>query len=646
MCGIFGVIDWRGRLPDTQDLVRATTLLAHRGPDAGAYWTEDGAFLGHRRLSIVDLASGDQPMVSHDRRYVLTFNGEVYNFPELRDELRAAGVSFRTSSDTEVLLEGYAVWGADVVARVEGMFAFAVYDRAERSVFLARDRFGEKPLLFAAGDGRLSFASELAPLAALRGERELDVEALGGYLCLNYVPGERTLLTGVSRVAPATWQRHHASGAVDRREYWSLRSAVSAAPAPSANEDTLLDDLQHRLDQGVKLTLRSDVPVGLFLSGGTDSAIVAESAARQGALHTAFCVDVDDPQLSEWELASAVARRIGVPIVRVPLHSDAILARFTDVAAHLDDPLADSSAIAVWAVAEAASHHVKVVLSGDGGDELFGGYLTYGSTAWHQTLAPPALAPFWALASQLSEALPSGALKLKRMLRAMPLSAEEAHFAWNGAWTPAQAVQLLNGDRARAAAASALSRVAAARLPANPSMQDLQIADLSEYLPNDILAKVDRATMAHGLESRAPLLHGGVPELALTLPAHLRSTGRARTKILLRRLCERHFGAAHAYAPKRGFSIPLHGWLRSSGRPLLESVLAHDRVSALGVLNAPAVAGAVQDHLAGRRVLGTELWGLMTLVAWYEQRVAAPPRLDSLPAPVGVRPVPTSPLPA
>jgi asparagine synthase (glutamine-hydrolysing) len=644
MCGIFGVIDWRGRLPDTQHLARATNLLTHRGPDAGAYWTEGGAFLGHRRLSIVDLASGDQPMVSADSRYVLTFNGEVYNFPELRDELRGAGVSFRTSSDTEVLVEGYAVWGADVIARIQGMFAFALYDRAEKSILLARDRFGEKPLLFAADQGRLMFASELAPLAALRGQRELDVEALGGYLCLNYVPGEHTLLAGVSRVAPATWQRHHTGGAVERREYWNFRAAVEQSPPPAADEDVLLDDLQHRIDEGVRLTLRSDVPVGLFLSGGTDSAIVAESAARQGALQAAFCVDVDDPRFSEWELASAVAKRIGVPIARVPVTSHEILARFSDVAAHLDDPLADSSAIAVWAVSEAASREVKVVLSGDGADELFGGYLTYSSTEWHRRLTPTGTRPLWALAAHAADALPARAVKLKRMLRAMPLDTREAHFAWNSAWTPSQVAGLVSGSATRAVAASALARVAAARLPPNPTMQDLQLADLSEYLPNDILAKVDRATMAHGLESRAPLLHGGVPELALTVPRHLRATGRSRTKILLRRLCERHFGSAHAYAPKRGFSIPMNDWLRSSGRALLKQGLDRDRVSAIGVLNATAVADAVHDHLTGRRELGAELWGLMTLIAWYEQRVIAPPRLDSLPVPAGMRAVHIFPL--
>jgi asparagine synthase (glutamine-hydrolysing) len=633
MCGIFGFADWRGGLPPSDRLARATNLLHHRGPDGAGTWTEHGVFLGHRRLAIIDLATGDQPMRDASDRFVITFNGEIYNYPELRDELRAHGAIFQTSSDTEVILEGYRVWGTGVVARLEGMFAFAIYDRREQTLLLARDRFGEKPLLVARTPGRLIFASELAPLAAVvGGAREIDLEALGGYLCLNYVPGTRTMMRGVERVAAATWQLHGASGLIRQEQYWNCATAGRAS-VPS-DPEALLDLLQARIDDAVRLTLRSDVPVGLFLSGGTDSALVAQSAARQGKLEAAFCVDMVDAGFSEFSGATHVAEAIGVELVRVPLDAS-VLDSFLDVASHLDDPLADSSAMAVWSVSRAASQRMKVVLSGDGGDELFGGYLTYPATRWHARVSPWLPTSLWSAAARASarirvnDAIKVGAdYKLQRLLRAMPLPTREAHFTWNGTWTPLEAASLVRTELAREAAASALTRLADAHaLPARPSTHDLQLADLREYLPNDILAKVDRATMAHGLESRAPLLNSGVADLALALPPHLRATATGRTKVLLRRLCARHFGEAHATAPKQGFSIPIHRWLRTTGRPILTQLLARERVAALDVLDPAAVSRAVEAHLSGRRALGWELWGLMVLVAWHEHRVASVPQL-------------------
>ena len=638
MCGIFGYVDWRGPLPSIDHLARVTNLLRHRGPDGGGFWTEDGIFLGHRRLAIIDLVTGEQPMASGDGRYVITFNGEIYNYPELRDELCSLGGTFRTASDTEVILEGYRQWGTGVVGRLEGMFAFAIVDRLTRTLLLARDRFGEKPLLFSAPHGRIVFASELAPLVATGvGERAIDLDALGGYLCLNYVPGARTLMRGIERLPPASWQLHDASGGVHRECYW--RPGIGE-PRAAVDREPLLDELQGRIDDAVRFTLRSDVPVGLFLSGGIDSALVAESAARQGRLKTAFCVDFSDKGFSEWTLASLVARRVGVEIVRVPLSPD-VLGRFHNVVAHLDDPLADSSAMAVWTVAEAASKSLKVVLSGDGGDELFGGYLTYPATQMHAAVAPWLPRSVWTAMSRLMARVPVNDAvkvgldyKLQRLLRAMPLESREAHFTWNGTWVPSDAARFVRGDVAQEAARTALARVAASHhLPVRPSMRQLQIADIGDYLPNDILAKVDRATMAHGLESRAPFLNRRVADMALALPQELRATGSRRTKILVRQLCERHFGREHAQTPKQGFSIPLHHWLRTSARSLVTTLLDPARVGALEVLDVPSVSRAVEAHLSGRKSYGWELWGLMTLVSWHEQRIVEPPDVGSLPPP-------------
>ena len=632
MCGIFGYVDAGGTLPPAEKLCRITNLLRHRGPDGGGYWSMPGVFLGHRRLSIIDLSSGDQPMASVDGRYVITFNGEIYNYPELRDELRAAGIRFRTTSDTEVILAAYAHWGVGAVRRLEGMFAFGLYDRVEHTVLLARDRFGEKPLLYAAEGGRVAFASELAPLAAtgLAG-REIDLEALGGYLCLNYVPGDATLLQRVRRIGAGEWQLYGPEGLRERQQYWTLRP--DAARIAGLTDGELLDELQHRLDHGVQLALRSDVPVGLFLSGGVDSSIVAQSAARLGRLEAAFCVDFAEQGFSEWPRASEVARQLDIPLTRVGLDVG-VLGEFLDVAGHLDDPLADSSAMAVWTVARAAASHVKVVLSGDGGDELFGGYLTYPASHWHARLRPWLPESVWTAAAVASAHLPMNDrvkvgidYKLHRFLRAMPLTTREAHFTWNGTWLPESAAALVRGDAARSAGANALRRLADAHnLGRTPSVTSLQLADVREYLPNDILAKVDRATMAHGVESRAPLLNAGVAELAIALPDRLRVSG-SRTKVLLRQLCERHFGQTHAAAPKQGFSLPIHRWLRTDGRALVTTLLSRERVDAAGMLDPDRVSMVVAAHLNGRAAYGWELWGLMVLVTWYEQRVASTPAL-------------------
>ena len=612
MCGIFGFVSWDGAMPPVSELCRATNLLRHRGPDAGGYWYERGVFLGHRRLAIIDLATGDQPMPSVDGRYVITFNGEIYNYPELRKELRRRGRAFQTASDTEVILEGYREWGNEVADRLEGMFAFALYDRLERTLLLARDRFGEKPLLFSEDGGTVMFASEMSPLVATdRRKREIDIDALAGYLSLNYVPGTCTVARGILRVAPGEWRLYGPEGLRRRERYWT--AAQSPESPPKVTDEERLDELQRRVDNAVRFTLRSDVPVGLFLSGGVDSSIVAQSAARIGNLEAAFCVDFTDARFSEWSRAVHVAHKLNIDLVRVPIDVG-VLDKFLDVTAHLDDPLADSSAMAVWTVARAASRRLKVVLSGDGGDELFGGYLTYPASRWHARLRPWLPRSAWSAAAAAAAHLPvddrvkvGAAYKLHRFLRAMPLETAEAHFTWNGTWMPVEASTLVSASTAKAAAARTLQRLTAShQLGRSPTLQQLQLADASEYLPNDILAKVDRATMAHGLESRAPLLNRTVAELALGLPEHLRVSGTGRTKVLLRRLCERHFGSQHASAPKQGFSLPIHQWLRDQGRPLLTTLLAQDRIDALKVLDSSAISRAVQAHMSGARALGWE----------------------------------------
>jgi asparagine synthase (glutamine-hydrolysing) len=627
MCGIVGRFAWDAPLqPDRLDGV--VDHLRHRGPDERGFWADEHFAFGHRRLSIIDLSSGQQPMASADGSLVVTFNGEIYNYAALRRELERLGHTFRTNSDTEVLLEGYREWGRGLPRRLLGMFAFAIADRREGELFLARDCFGEKPLYYVEAPGAVTFASELRPLVALGlAGADLDLHALGAYLCLNYVPGEATLLARVRRLLPGSW-RHYSAGGVATERYWSLRAGAEAPPRtlPEA-----VEALRARLDEAVRHALVSDVPVGIFLSGGMDSSLVAESAARQGRLARAYCLDFAEAGFSEWPRAERVATALGIPLERVSFGQESV-ERFVSLVEHADDPLADSSALPVWTISQAAARSSKVVLGGDGGDELFAGYLTYQASLAHARFVsplPPRLRRLAAAAAPwlpTSEGKVSTSYKLMRFARAADLPTAEAHFTWNGTWLPREAAGLLRPEAAREATTGALrALVSRLQLPGDPTLADLQRADVAEYLPNDILAKVDRMSMAHGLEVRAPFLQPAVAELALSLPAELRCGIRGRPKRLLRELARRTYGAEVADAPKQGFSIPIHQWLRGPLRDTAEELLSENALRSIDVLEPAAVRTVWHDHLAGRRSRGWELWGLMVLSAWYRTRVETRP---------------------
>lgn len=638
MCGILGSFLYdSGDALDVERLQRQVAALSHRGPDDSTCWSATSFFFGHRRLSIIDLSDGRQPMATEDGRLVVTFNGEIYNYVELRDELIARGHRFRTASDTEVLLHGYVEWGSDMPAHLVGMFAFAIADRRRHELFMARDRFGEKPLLYCELNDRVLFASELSPLSALHdGPREMNTDALPGYLCLNYVAGEDTLLKGVRRVVPGSWRLYGAGGLLEASRYW-VPPSDEITPAPSMAE--AIAHVERLLDESTRLALRSDVPVGMFLSGGIDSALVARFASEVGHLSHAFCLTFDESSYSEWDRASLTARQLGIPLTRVPMGADAIT-RFLDIVRHGDDPLADSSSLAVWTLAREAGRHVKVVLSGDGGDELFGGYLTYKATACHAVVTsrvPLGVRRFlagWARYMPTREGKVSASYKAMRFLRALALPPSEAHFSWNGVWMPEEAAGLLRGVKAPDAARAFFSRLVQTHgLPPRPTLRQLQRADVSEYLPNDILAKADRMSMAHGLEVRAPFLNPALADYALRLPARLKVGATGPTKRVLRALARARYGKSIALAGKQGFSIPIHGWLRGPARDLVDDLLAPASIARIDALDPSAVSRAVSAHMAGRRSLGFELWGLMVLVAWHRRHIQAQPVNVDGPAP-------------
>lgn len=623
MCGIFGQFSRNAKLADERELCAATNSLRHRGPDGGAWWADKHVFLGHRRLSIIDLGTGNQPMASHDSRYVISFNGEIYNYIELKCELAEAGHRFATQSDTEAILEGYRRWGVDVGGHLHGMYAFAIYDREEKSLYIARDRFGEKPLFLAESPDGLLFASEVGALCSTSElPTDIDEDALGAYLCLNYVPGTATLLAGVRRLGPGCWKLFDASGVRQGRHMYP-----TANPLPPMSLDEAADETGKRLDESVAVTLRSDVPVTLFLSGGIDSSLVAESAVRLGDIKTAYCLDFQEEGHSEFPMACAVGHRLGINVEGVSMGDEAT-SDFFDLVGHLDDPLADSSALAVWSLSRHVSQHYKVALSGDGGDELFGGYLTYRATAIHRMMTRFFPMPLRRYAAKLSATLPvtdgkvTASYKLWRFLRAAHLSSGEAHFTWNGTWLPEEAGSFLTSTAAKTEVESVLSRVADSHnLITQTDTGSLQLADAGDYLPNDILTKVDRSTMAFGLESRAPFLSGSLADLGFCLTNKHKVTPFGESKRVLRRLAEKRLGREISAARKQGFSIPVHRWLRRGALPILEETLGESALGEIAFLDTQRVRAAVDDHLGGRRQYGFELWGLMTLVAWHRKCV-------------------------
>lgn len=640
MCGIVGHYARVGPALAPEVLFGLSECIRHRGPDDSTWWQQERFSFAHRRLSIIDLAAGRQPMASADGRIVITYNGEIYNYRELRHELELHGHAFRTHSDTEVLINGYRQWGRALLPKLRGMFAFAIADRPAQQLLLARDRFGEKPLLYLDDEQGTTFASELTPLSSMARRRHIDATALGRYLTLNYVPGQATMFAGISRLAPATWRLYSPDGRIEQGTYWQ----------PPALDDirdldmtSAVEELEQLLDRSAALTLRSDVPVGIFLSAGIDSSLVARAAAKAGRVDRAFSLGFAEQTHNEVPGARQTAARLDIPITEVTLTASA-LDRFVDLVAHADDPLADSSALAVWTIAEEAAKHVKVVLAGDGGDELFGGYLTYQATLWHASITSKLPRPLARGLTAASDWIPAGSgkvtpsYKAMRYLRALGYPAGEAHFSWNGTWLPEQAARLVHEGPARAAALNALAFMADRHHLRGPiELGALQRADLADYLVNDILVKSDRMSMAHGLEVRAPFLDADVAEFALRLPARLKAGRAGRGKRVLRALADKTYGKSLSQAKKQGFSIPVHEWLRGPARGLIDDLLSPSSVRAIPELNADTIAGVVADHLSGRRAYGWELWGLMVLASWHRQQIQRTPIRPVTAMPVEIR---------
>jgi asparagine synthase (glutamine-hydrolysing) len=613
VCGICGLVSTSGGVPDPAALEAMNQTLVHRGPDSGGVVVNGPAGLAARRLSIIDLAQGDQPIANEDESIWVVQNGEIYNHAELRAELERQGHRMRTDhSDTEVLVHLYEQHGTAFAERLRGMFAVAIWDSRERRLVLARDRFGIKPLHWARLPGGLAFASELKALICAPGfSREIDPDAVEAFLAFNSIPAPLTIYGAARKLEPGhvlVWQE----GSDD------VRIERFARPAPQAPEPASPEEALEALRDSVRAHLVSDVPVGVLLSGGVDSSGLAALAAMESSERiSTFSIGFEEQGFDETGRARLVAERYDTDHHELVVRPNAI-ELLPKLAEAFDEPFADSSAVPTWLVSELAASNVKVALSGEGGDELFGGYYTYVA----DLLAPKVRRAAW-LARPLIELLPSASsraasfdYKAKRFARAATLPALERHHGWKEIFSVDARAAILNGRRG--ADPLSVYRRYYEETGGVPELARLQDVDLNVYLPSDLLVKTDRASMAHSLEARVPFLDAEVAGLALRLPTKQKVRGFQK-KVLLRKALEPLLPREIVHGRKQGFSIPAAAWLRAELEPFAREVLSPARMRAQGWFDPDAVTAVLERHVAGREDLSRQLWGLMAFSLWHER---------------------------
>ena len=636
MCGIAGFVDkdLHGRAEANAAASRALVrsmcdVIRHRGPDDEGVFVGDGAGLGMRRLSIIDLAGGHQPIQNEDGSVWVVFNGEIYNYRELRAELITRGHVFSTDTDTETIVHAYETWGEDAFSRLRGMFGIALWDRRQRTLLLARDRAGIKPLHYAERNGRLYFGSEIKSILAAGGyDRSMsvpsmDVAALEHYLSFLYTPADATIFEGIRKLPPGHYLRWHA-GEVAIKRYWDLPRAESF----TGSIDEASEALTGVLADAVQSHMISDVPIGALLSGGIDSSLVVGLMARASSRPIkTFSIGFDEPAFDELDGARRIADHFGADHHEMVVRPDA-LAVVERLVEHFDEPFGDSSAVPTWYVSQMARRHVTVVLSGDGGDELFGGYDRY--------LPNPRVERFDAItgglgrpaAGVIGPLLPHG-LTGKNFLR---------HVAQNQPGRYVDAVSFFQPDEMQALLSRDLSlalgskRSAAGASSRFGRWQDLSWPsrmmrfDFETYLPEDILTKVDRMSMAHSIESRVPLLDHEVIEFAASLPSSMKIQGLERKRVLKKAAAS--ILPAEVFArPKRGFGVPIGTWFRSPLRNFVVDTLQSPRARQRGYFEPRFVDRIVREHLAGTRDHTLRLWQLLMFELWHREY------LDSVPAP-------------
>ena len=635
MCGIAGVVSATRESNITEAMVRhMCDQIVYRGPDDEGILVQDGAGLGMRRLSIIDLSGGHQPVFNEDHTAWIVYNGEIYNFLELRAELEGRGHRFSTRCDTEVIIHLYEEMGADCVKKLRGMFGLAIYDKVKRKLVLARDRLGKKPLHYAQVGNKLYFASEIKSILAVAPElAEVNSQGLLEYLNFGYVPDPITIFTGIHKLPPGHLLEF-ADGKIQVRQYWDLPQYGTYVPK---SEEELLEELERRLYEATRIRLISDVPLGAFLSGGTDSSTVVALMARasSGPVKT-FSIGFKHDDFNEAEFARTVARRFGTDHHELILEPN-VVETVEHLTSSLEEPFGDSSMLPTYYVSEMARRHVTVALSGDGGDEMFAGYDRYGIHAKRGVF----------------EAIPEWARRFYResVFPHLPRSMPGRRFSYNASlpwqeryidglsFLPAfeRDFPILSHDLRDVLRHSVdpgiAMRRAFAQAPAHDPMSELLYVDTKTYLVGDILTKVDRMSMLNSLEVRVPILDHEFVEWVAALPAEWKRRGN-ESKYILRKLAER-LGVPRdvIYRKKRGFSLPLVHWMKNELKDML-AMLLDERTLQRGYFDPAGVRRMMDDHLTGRRVLSQRLWRLLMFELWHRnflEKFVRPAGLFTLP---------------
>lgn len=638
MCGITGWANLDARVPPPEGarelLHSMCERMVHRGPDSEGLLVSNGVALGMRRLAIIDLVTGEQPVYNEDKSVAVILNGEIYNYRELRDSLEKRGHSFRSQSDTEVLPHLYEEFGDDLVQHLNGMFALALWDSRRQRLLLARDRFGEKPLFWGVFDNYLLFASEPKVLLAHPSVRtSLNLQALRQYLSFDYVPAPLTIYEGISKL-PAAHTLTLEDGKITTRRYWSL-SYKTAQPLPTETEAA--EHLQELLADSVRLRLVSDVPLGVLLSGGVDSSSIAALAVRASseAVKT-FSISFAESSFDESQYARAVAKFLGTDHHEERLSANLAANLVGEIGSWMDEPFSDPSLVPTYLLSRFTRKHVTVALGGDGGDELFAGYPMYRGHRWAENYARVPRLLRSGLIEPLIGLLPvktknlSFDYKVTRFVSGTKYDRVARHHVWFGSFNPAEQELLLTPEVRRASDADIYreARAMLAECDSPDIVEQMQSLDTRLYLAEDILTKVDRASMAVSLEVRAPFLDARVAEFAASLPPNYKLRG-AKTKYILKRAVANLLPPFVARRGKKGFGVPVAEWLKGKLRPLARDLLSPERVRKAGVFDPEYVTKLQDEHERGVANHRKLLWTLLMFELWHESFVETPRRIET-----------------
>jgi asparagine synthase (glutamine-hydrolysing) len=627
MCGICGIVSFQNREILNDDLLRRMNQsLVHRGPDDQGYYRDNFAALAMRRLSIIDLETGQQPISNEDGSIWVIFNGEIYNYQEIRDQLEAKGHRFKTHSDTEVIVHAYEEYGTDCVRHFNGMFAIAIWERAPRRLVLIRDRIGIKPLYYWIDGKNLVFGSELkAVIAHKQVPRQIDLNSLNDFLSLEYIPGPRTIFKNIQKLPPGYMLVFEEKGQ-NLSQYWDLPYKPM-----EAGEEVCAEALAELIEDSVRLRLISDVPLGAFLSGGIDSSSVVAYMSQMSSLPVqTFSIGFEDDTYNELPDAQAAANHFGA-FHRTQIIKPDIVGLAEKLVCHLDEPLADFSIFPTFLVSQLASQSVKVVLSGDGGDELFAGYDTYIAellSRYYQWLpsklrqkAIPALAK--RIPPQPEK---KGLLnKTKRMIEGGALDPSLHHARWMIFISDQEKDMLYHPDLRHTLNGYSTGELLGGYFRKAALFDPLaqqQYVDIKTYLADDILTKVDRMSMAVSIEARVPLLDYRIAEFAVNLPPRMK-LHRSKTKVIMRRAMQHLLPEISLTKPKQGFSIPMKHWLKSSLRPMMEDLLSDDSLQRRGYFSPQVISGWIREHLEGQANHSHRLWSLMVFELWHRSVIEA-----------------------